>query len=37
MFAKYLNMMKNENVLLDPNSEVLCPPPFLNNVKKMQD
>ena len=23
MFAKCLNMMKNENVLLDPNSEAL--------------
>ena len=24
MFAKYHNMMKNENVLLDPDSEALC-------------
>ena len=26
MFAKCLNTVKNENVLLDPNSEALCPP-----------
>ena len=24
LFAKCLNMVRNENVLLDPNSEALC-------------
>ena len=33
-FSKCLNVVKNENVLLDPNSEALCPyglPPFADN------
>ena len=42
MFAKCLNMMKNENVLLDPNSEALCGgggllfPEFLEGVNCLE-